>query len=297
MVSTLQGYLQPVQLALSTPVPHLSKYELFSIKLLKQCIGCLPDTHDSNKQRVLLGLSDQCCTALQLVQEVSNSGKPKLTFSKLLLHLAKACMCIGETNLGVSYCSMLNCHFTKLNTTGTEGSVLLKQAFELQWSASNEQIRKGCSWEDCLELRKKALQSLLSCNDCDIVYTLQAVMKAEHCFTGTVSLSTTSQHVVDVLHSFHSTLIPTPADILHHQSLCDKFVPIAQYLLHRVVLAARAGREESGGEELMELSAAMRKKHQQVCSSPHHWPVCVQGEVVWLWKSIMESSTQRYVSQ
>lgn len=260
------------------------------MKLLKQCIACLSDTRDSAKQKVLLNLSDQCCTALLVVDEVSKSDRPELTFSKLLLHLARVCVSIGETSLGVSYCSILHSQLTKPNIA--EASMLLKQSFELQWRAAIEQGKKGCSKEDCLELRRKALQSLLHCHDCDVVYALQGVMNAECCFTGTTSLATTSPHHLHLLQTFHSTLIPYPADMLHCRAPCNQFIPVARYLLHRVVLATRDG-QEAQGKELMKLSEAMIKKHQQVCNCPQHWPVSVQGKVVRLWKSVTASPTQR----
>lgn len=274
-------------------MPHLSKYELFSIKLLKQCISCLSDA-PSNKRKVLFNLCDQCCTALWVVEELSKSDTPNINFSKLLLYLARRCVCVGETDLGVSYCTMLHSQLTKLKTAGTDGSVLLKQAFELLWHVALEQGKQGRSKEDCLELRKKALQNLLGCQDFDIAFILQGVTKAECCFIGASSLVHTTLQQVQRLYSFHVALFPCPAGLVDHQSPCEQFAPVAEYLLHRVVLAVKAG-QQSEGEELMELSMTTIKKHRQVCSAPQHWPLSVQAQVVQLWKSITESPTQRYV--
>lgn len=274
----LQSYLHP---ALSANPGQLQKYKKFALRLLQQCTTSIPITHDASRRRVLLALSDQCCTLLQMVHGVSGN------YAKLLLHLAKACICVDEITRGISYCSMLH---SALTDTRTGDNGLLKYVFDILCRGANELAKKGTSKEDCLEVRKKALLSLLCCHDYDPVFALEHVMKTEHFFLGSSSLPSTSHHVA-VLHCFHTTIIPSPADMLQLPSSCSQVIAVAQYLLHRVVLATKAGQEPEG-RELLQLYGGVMGEHEDVCKAAHHWPVFMQARVVRLWKSISGSPVQ-----
>lgn len=253
--------MQPTLSAHPGNIAHLSKYKNFALRLLKQCATYLPDTHDSRKCAILLNLSDQCCKALQALQMVSGN------FAKLLLHLAKACVTINEITLGISYCDLLH---SDLATTEVEAdNGLLKYVFEVLGHAGYELAKKGCSKEDVLGVRKKALQSLLCCHDFESVSALEHVMKAEYLFLGSSS-PPTLPHQVSTLHTFHHDLIPASADMFDSPISCSQFAPVAQYLHHRAMLAVRAG-QTSEAKELLQVYAGVIKNHRTVCDGLFLW--------------------------
>lgn len=271
---------------------HLCKYELFCLKLLKQCVGQLSGPLDSKKQRTLLDLSDLCCSALRICDGVS--GKmPPFTFAKILLHLAKACLSIGAVSHCVSSCQILHASLTSSPSDASNGgSALLKHVFELLWRAAVHLDKQDDSSDkESLEVRRKALESLLVSGSNDVVSTLEYVMKADHQFCHSTSLPTHLHHVQH-LYTFHATLLPSPS-LLPPQSPCHMCVPVLQYWLHRVVLATRA-EVEGEGEELLEQALTFLEQHSISCANSHS-PLSVQALTVRLWCSITTSHSDRYV--
>lgn len=283
----LQSYLQPVHH--ETP-SSLSKYELFTLKLLKQCTELLSGTHQPNKQQILLNISDQCCSAFQVCEGASKKVSA-LSYEKLLLHLAKACLMVKDLDRCLSSFQLLQSRLSSsLTCRTTDEAGLLKLAFELLWKAAIQLSKQGSTDECILEVRAQALRSLLSCGSCDMVSILEYVMKAEHSYTHS---GATIPQSAPRLHTFHASLLPTSSlpSLLDPKSPCKNFTPVAHYLLHRVFLAAKTDTALEG-EGLIDHTLAALKQHCRSCDSTHHLPVAIQAKVVKLWISISNSTAE-----
>jgi hypothetical protein len=190
-------------------------------------------------------------------------------------------MSIDEVTRATSYCGMLHSAIAETSLGPRSDHGLLWYAYNIQWQGCKELSEKGKSAVCVLEARRKALQCLISCQKYTNTVMLQHLMRTELMFRESTT-TPISPHHISLLNSFHATLIPSPGDMLNSPVSCDQFVPVVEYLLHRVVLASKAGQES----ELLRLCEAAVEEHERVCQSAHHRIVGLQTWIVGLWKSI-----------
>ena len=258
------------------------------MKLLKQCVEFLSGTHHDAK--TLLNLSQQASTTYCIISDLSTS-KISL-FAKLLLNLAKACLSQDHVEDSVSYCQMFQSKLGgKLEECGAGAIGLLKHVSSLLWCAAAQLSKQGRSQEHCLQIRKDAVQCMLSSKSCDVLTALDYVMKAEHLFTHSTLLPDSPDHL-HLLYSFHTTLFPVLEDPTPSQLPCEQSTPLPRYLLHRLVLAVKVG-QPLQAQQLMELVLHSVDQHQQTCGCAHYQPLAVQTLLVQLWKTLTESPTSR----
>ena len=295
---TSQGYLKPVtQNTASTNPSHLSKYKVFSLKALCQCIVLLQAEPDPTKQDVLMKVSQQCYLSLLACGDVPGQFPPH-TFNSLLLDLAKVCFKTGRTEQCLKSCEVLQSRLppfsprtlTFAGKGGGKGAGVMKQMFGLLWRVSTQldkKERERNSGELVLSVRQRALQNLLGSDSCDLGKVLEYVMKAEHLFTQSTS-PPALPHQIDVVSPFHASLLPHSAlpELVAAAHTPTSVVPVAQYLLHRAVLAERAG-QESEGEELVQRAISYVREHAK------DLPMATQALAIQLWRSIRTSQPER----
>ncbi len=275
--------------AASNPA-HFSKYKVFSLKVLWQCVVLLQAETNSKQQEILLELTRQCCSSLDTCGAIPGQFPPH-SFVSLLLDLAKVCVKIGNINHCLESCEILHSKLSSgspsFGSDGTSKSVrMLKQVFGLLWCAASELDKKGKSREFVLSVRQKALKSLLESGGCNVAKGLEYAMKAEQLFTQSTSPPTAARHVV-VLYPFHTSLLPHSSlpEIMAPHAPSTNVVPVGQYLLHRAILAVGAG-HESEGEELVKRAVSYTQQHGGGL------PVAVHALAVQLWMSICTSKPE-----
>lgn len=285
----VKNYLQPLHEQPAT-IPHLKKYEDFCLKLLKQCVEFLSGTrHDA---KTLLNLSQQASTAYCIISDLSTS-KISL-FAKLLLNLAKACLSQDHVEDSVAYCQMFQSNLCgKLEECGAGAIGLLKHVSSLLWCAAAQLSRQGCSQEHCLQVRKDAVQCMLSSKSCDLLTALDYAMKAEYLFTHSTLLPDALDHL-RLLYSFHTTLFPALEDLTASQLPCEQSTALSRYLLHHLVLAVKLQRPLQA-QQLMQLALHSVHQHRQTCGCTHCQSLTAQTLLIQLWKTVTESPTSSVI--
>lgn len=252
----------------------------------------LPGNTAPKKQNTLLELADICCSSIHLCPRTSGNIAA-LTHEKLLLQLAGACLQVKATDRCLSTCDTLQARLSNFDSNSSkkytsEVAGFLKHVYNFMWQAACQlDKRGGSSQQSVLEVRKKALLSLLSCGTCDIVSILEQAVKAEQLFLH----STAPPNALCTCHAFHASLLPYSAlpRLLISSSPCSEVVPISRYLLHRAVLAVKVGQGAEGGE-LVNHTLLTLEEHCRSCDSTHHLPVTMQAMAVQLWIFITTTS-------
>ena len=139
-----------------------AKYELFALKLLKQCLELVQKSGEcSNSAKELLEIG---CICIESLRECSGSGKaPPLSFEKLLLHFASQCFTHQQPAMGQHACETL---YSRLQESGggKEERCLLAHTYDILWKAASR-MEQLAAVEDsvgtCLHLRRTALTCLL----------------------------------------------------------------------------------------------------------------------------------------
>ena len=255
---------------------------------------------------MLLEIAKHCTASLQHCAGSSNKVPP-LTFEKILLHLSKSSLQIGNTDCCLSTYQLLRSRLfssdpcTLRLPSKSEKASLLKPASDLLWRGAAQLESDGADADLALQFRKEALLGLLASGSCNMPTFLEYLMTAEQHFTHSSTTSSPSiplHHLHQSLQDFHLSLLPQST--LHislfppHLS-CDHFTSSMRYILHRVTLCTKAGSENKGKEELIQLALSLKEEHHRNCSSFHHVLVFLQILVVQLWDTIAKSSTQRYL--
>lgn len=291
-----QHYLQPVFDNHKSLTPSASsKYELFSLKVLKQCVDTLSnqDNRTSAKSHGLLfELAEVCCSSLDLCPR-SAKKLAALTYEKLLLQLARACLQAEAPEQCLSVCERLQTQLSGVlskakKPKNCEADGLLKHAYNFMWQAAAQLERAGLPVKFVLDVRKKALLCLKSCGEsCDVVNMLNQAHKAEKLFLHPAE----PPGAPKTCHAFHDSLLPssTLPRLLVSGLACSEVVPISHYLLHRAVLAVKVG-QGAKGWKLTEGLLVRLEEHNRGCDSAHHLPVMMQAEAVQLWMSVVTPS-------
>lgn len=260
-----------------------TKYEVFSFKFLRESVKLLPETPDTKQQQVLLNIAQLCCSALDLCDELGTPRAP-LSYETLLIHFAKNCLLVGNTE----HCLSISQQVTKkLNELASPGSARIKQAFDNLWFAIKQFESKGKGSDECvLKLRKEALLCLHASKTCGLVSLLELV--------GKQFPAANSTHTLHLFQDFHSSLLSL--DLLTSdfpsKLSCPEFVQCLQYLLNRSVLATKLDMA-SEGKAFLNHSLTLSKKHCTKCNSTVHKPATLQVLTVGLWSSILESKSGR----
>lgn len=134
----LQNYLGPVlrfssrDEAKESDASHFGKYELFSLKLLKQCIE-LCKKEGERESDPLLQLGSLSIDSLKICTNASGKAPP-LSFEKLLYHFVSHCFSCGRYSTGLQACETLYAQLKSVHNQ--DEKILLKHTFDLLWKAA-----------------------------------------------------------------------------------------------------------------------------------------------------------------
>ncbi len=264
-----QNYLRPVLSCTNrhNDVSYTSKYELFSWKLLRQCVEHLPGTSDPKQRQYLFAISEESCACFKICAGASEKVPP-LSFEKMLLHLSKNCISVGDTEHCLTFCQLAHSllatddRLTSSKTSQKETTSLLKLVFDLLWRGAFLLDKKTGSALAALQYRKEALTSLLASGRFDPDTLCGRMMKVDQQFTHSNPPSL-HHHLLD----FHTSLLPyhTLLSLVKPHLPCLQFTTIFRYILRRYILHVKRGVGPEGKGLILEADS-LGKEHVLSCS-------------------------------
>lgn len=253
------------------------KYEIFSLKLLKQCIEqCKGDVEDDSVSLVQIGAIS--VESLEFCNRCS--GKvPPLSFEKLLFHFASQCFNCAQYDVGLKasdvLCSQLRMPSERVRNVHSlekEGCDLLKHTFDLLWKVAVKiEQGDGSSLDSntidlCLEIRRRAFVCLLS-TDFELLFALDRILKSDSRYQKLSSGIGVSPF--DHLYEFHVSILKEK-DLLScfdAGSSCTWFVPMVEYMLHLAKICVHSG-HNADGREYVQRAQTLCHQHCKVCLHP-----------------------------
>ena len=275
-----------------------SKYEIFSLKLLKQCIEqCKGASKGSTP--TLLEIGAIGIESLKICNRCS--GKvPPLSFEKLLFHFASQCFNCAQYDTGLKTCDVLSAQLQSdqvknVPSLEKEGHDLLKHTFELLWKAALKIEGGGggstpitsldlSTINRCLEIRRRAFLCLLL-TDFELPFVLDRILKSDSRYQkllGGISVSP-----FDHLYEFHISILKERnlLSYLDAAVSCAAFVPSVEYLLHLAKICVHSEHSTTGRDHV-EMAHTLCKKHYKLCSDKAHPLTSLHVEIVELLTTI-----------
>ena len=279
------------------------KYELFSLKLLKQCIelwksGC----HGDTATLLQLGL----VSVDSLVVCSSSSGKaPPLSFEKLLFHFASQCVASSSYEAGMQACRVL-CQRVEGGAVQSvpklmkEGQSLLKHSYDLIWKAAIK-VEQNATNSDSpdvtavglsLELRKTALLCLLSA-DFDLCFLLERVVRSDLRYQKVCAGchgNSSSCNYFERLYAFHAALLESRdlSALIDHKAPCRTLSSGVEYLLALAKVCEGSGRRKKGNGYVAKAQSLCRL-HAEICREKLHLVGTVRTQVAALIRLLTET--------
>ena len=253
------------------------KYEIFSLKLLKQCIEqCKGEVDDDSASLVQIGAIS--VESLEFCNRCS--GKvPPLSFEKLLFHFASQCFNCAQYDVGLRasdvLCSQLQSEGVRnVHSLEKEGCDILKHTFDLLWKAAVKIEQADGSTLDsttidlCLEIRRRSFVCLLSTNF-ELVFALDRILKSDSRYQKLSNGIGVSPF--DHLYEFHVSILKKK-DLLgcfDAGSSCTWFVPTVEYMLHLAKICVHSG-HSADGREYVQRAQTLCHQHCKACLDKLH---------------------------
>ena len=272
---------------------RLSEYELFSFKLLKQCVK---ELSNGPKCGVVVCVAELCVKSLDKCAG-STKRLQALAFEKLLLHLASGCLAVGNIKECVKTCEHVRSRLTSSLPVGLEKTKLLGITFKQLWCAADVASKRGGGGGGelmTLGIYEKALHCAVS-SGMDVSQLVESCMKAEHCFkrlVASTATSSSSSHL-QYLNNFHHSILPLSSLFSSATSClpCVQFVIIFQYLLYRLTYTTKLGTVKDGCG--LKKSLALLEQHNTYCDLTGHLILSPHVTILQVWASMLHSSGQR----
>ena len=297
-----QNYLSPVLKEMplkqssrsdeSKTLSKFSKYEIFSLKLLKQCIEQCKGASKGDTP-TLLEIGTISIESLEVCNRCS--GKvPPLSFEKLLFHFASQCFNCAQYDRGLKACNMLSAQLQSdqvknVPSLKKEGHDLLKYTFELLWKAALKIEGGGggsapvtsldlATIDRCLEIRRQAFLCLLV-TDFELPFVLDRILKSDSRYQKL--LGGIGMTPFDHLYEFHVS-IHKERNLLSYldtATSCAAFVPSVEYLLHLAKICVYSEHKATGRDYVLR-AHTLCKKHYKLCSDKAHPLTSLHVEIV-----------------
>lgn len=262
----------------------------------------LERSSSAERNCVVLGVGRLCVRSLDRCAGNSNKLK-SLAYEKLLLHLARGCLAVGNIEECVNTCEHVRARLTSVTPVRPEQAAILGHTFKLLWCAADKEGGGGASGgELMLGVYGKALQCAVASGEMDITEVVECCMKAEHCFKRSVaSLSTTctasssSGSHLQCLNTFHHSVLPLSSVVSSATPHlpCQKFLTVALYLLHRATHAIKLGTWKDGCG--LNKALALLNEHQTGCDLMHHLILLPHVGLLQVWLSLLHTPARRLV--
>lgn len=289
---------------------HLGKYELFSLKLFKHVIEILPKCKAQQQHSTLKMIGVLCIESLQICDGFSGKAPP-LSFEKMLLHFAKCCLTLSESETGVIACQALYAQLNRCSIKDSRGKsfvaevqTLYKHASDMLWKASIhlEQKLGVPACEKCLVLRELALKCLLSSEDFELTLVLDRIIKADVHYhklstnestnhsTSNTERNTNKDGIFKRLYTFHTSLLQHKdiLSLIRADQHCTAFSSSLMYILHLVYLYNKIGNKSEALSNL-KLAQSLCTDHNNGCHEEIHVFVHAQALCLQLWITLTET--------
>ena len=270
-----------------------AKYELFSLKLLKQCIELWKGgRHGDTAALQDLGLV--CVDSLVVCS--SSSGKaPPLSFEKLLFHFASQCVASGSYEAGMRACRVLcqRVESSAIQSTPKlmkEGQSLLKHSYDLIWKAAIRVEQDATKLDSpdvkavglSLELRKMAFLCLLS-TDFDLYFLLDRVVRSDLRYQKVCAGcrgNDSSCNYFEKLYAFHASLLESRdlCALIDPEAPCRTLSSGVEYLLSLAKVCEGSGRRKKGVGYVAK-ARSLCQLHAKTCPEKLHLVGSIRSQV------------------
>ena len=281
---------------------QFGKYELFSLKLLKQCIETWKNATQDTPTLLEIG----SISVDSLIVCSNSSGKaPPLSFEKLLFHFASQCINCGCYEAGMQTCLVLSDRLKREAVQNVpkllkEGQSLLRHSYDLLWKAAAKIEQNATklgstdleSVELSLELRKTAFLCLISV-DFDLCFLFERVVRSDLRYQKVCSGchgNHSSCNSFQRLYAFHVSLLQSKdlCALIDHAAPCRMFSSGVEYLLALAKVCMGAGRKKEG-ERCIAKSQSLCQLHAEVCHEKFHLVGTVRTQVAELSTLVTET--------